>query len=237
MRTIAATPPCPPPTWAQRPHMQWAGRPIVSLGGPECVHRVWRCTVQRCTPRVYVRRGAGCKHPGTSACGVGETREKGLISWSHLHGAVRGRRAGHCEDGDLRRAIARGTRLACLSRSATRPCQFMGRFGQKARAQMFVSRLKSSKTKKLLSPRAKPVLQQGRMDGRDGEELEEEDDHVSYIERFKRLWRNERCAPALLPHQEELIEKLKADLEAQVRPRPARACALIAAARLCLSPS
>ena len=83
----------------------------------------------------------------------------------------------------------------------------------------------------------KPVLQQGRMDGRDGEELEEEDDHVSYIERFKRLWRNERCAPALLPHQEELIEKLKADLEAQVRPRPARACALIAAARLCLSPS
>jgi hypothetical protein len=61
------------------------------------------------------------------------------------------------------------------------------------------------------------------MDGRDGEELEEEDDHVSYIERFKRLWRNERCAPALLPHQEELIEKLKADLEAQVRPRP-RAC-------------
>ena len=144
----------------QRPHMQWAGRPIVSLGGPECVHRVWRCTVQRCTPRVYVRRGAGCKHPGTSACGVGETREKGLISWSHLHGAVRGRRAGHCEDGDLRRAIARGTRLACLSRSATRPCQFMGRFGQKARAQPGVRvQVKIVKNKKtLISPRkARPA--------------------------------------------------------------------------------
>jgi hypothetical protein len=69
------------------------------------------------------------------------------------------------------------------------------------------------------------------MDGRDGEELEGDDDEVSYIERFKRLWRNERCAPALLPHQDDLIEKLKADVEAQVRPRPARACARIAPVR------
>lgn len=60
------------------------------------------------------------------------------------------------------------------------------------------------------------------MDGRDGEELEEAEETVSYIERFKQLWRNERCAPALLPHQEELIEILQANIERQVSPRFAR---------------
>ena len=73
------------------------------------------------------------------------------------------------------------------------------------------------------------------MDARDGSEEPDEDDQVGdqdNIQRFKRLWRNERCAPALLPHDEGLIAIIKDGVDQQVcaaarapaRPRATCAC-------------
>uniref|UniRef100_A0A7S1DHH6 DNA replication complex GINS protein SLD5 n=1 Tax=Hemiselmis andersenii TaxID=464988 RepID=A0A7S1DHH6_HEMAN len=41
--------------------------------------------------------------------------------------------------------------------------------------------------------------------GLPGEEQEAYDE----LERFKRVWRNEKCAPVLLPHEKDLLEKVR----------------------------
>jgi len=46
---------------------------------------------------------------------------------------------------------------------------------------------------------------------------EEEGPGASAYERFKRLWRNERCAPALLPFDEDLVGTIVQQINAQVR--------------------
>ena len=45
---------------------------------------------------------------------------------------------------------------------------------------------------------------------------QDEQRHGSDYQRFKRLWRNERCSPVLLPHQEDLVQSVKFDIAAQV---------------------
>lgn len=52
------------------------------------------------------------------------------------------------------------------------------------------------------------------------EQDEQDQQHGTDYQRFKRLWRNERCAPALLPHDEDLIQSIKFDIAAQVAPPP-----------------
>ena len=67
-------------------------------------------------------------------------------------------------------------------------------------------------------------------------EMDEADgEGVGVYESFKRVWRNERCAPALLPFDEELVQTIELQIQAQVRRLPLEACLLPAAC--CLLPA
>ena len=46
--------------------------------------------------------------------------------------------------------------------------------------------------------------------------MEDEEEGGGEHESFKRLWRNERCAPALLPFDEELVRTIELQIQAQV---------------------